>query len=263
MARTVVENMKSFSESIPRTNKQFKFLPLFHTCDGVDARRYMSEGKIDTLIDCEVFGEKITYLFYGRAAYKYDVTDEGTTRLDLYPVCFVFEFDLVKDIKRIYPFDSGAKHHNLLDKYINPKISLTNFEIEPDTRRIADIIVRFYRSNGNYLDGKTREIDVDPLDFETSAYIEMNRGYLAGRADERRATVEVQTGQSVPFQGGALKGVVCPIQYLDSALFQTFAGKSGITVKTYQIDVWNPRIAFGALSGAAKQFLDPEAMDAP
>lgn len=254
--------MGRFSESTPRSNRSFKFLPLFHTCDGVDARRYMALGKIETEVECDVFKERITYLFYGRAAYKYDVTDEGTTRLDLYPVCFVFDFDFVPEIRRIYPFDSGAKHNGYLDKFINPKISMVEFEVEPDQNRVADIVVRFFRSNDRYLKGMPRHMTIDPLDFESEAYRAMAQGHVADRSDERRVTIEVQAGSEVPFGNGALKGLICPIQYLDSSAFKAFCTLHPIPIRTYQIAVWNPRASFAVLASTVSQFLDAEALNA-
>lgn len=215
----------------------------------------MRAGVLETNDCCEVFNEQITYLFYGRAAYKYALTDESTKQLNLYPVCFVFDLELLPDIKRIYPFDSGAMHHGLLKKFMDDKTVLADFEIEPEGRRIADIVLKFFNTNGAYLEGKINDRPIDPLDYESKAFVEMTNAHVGTLADERRVTIEVQAGQTVPFSKGLLKGMIVPMQYMDSPFFRDFIAKQGVDIRSYSIDVWNPKQSFGVLAGAAKQLL--------
>ncbi|MFB8342450.1 hypothetical protein ACWGNA_13390 [Brucella cytisi] len=253
--------MSIFSEQVDRANTLFSYLPLFHTCDGFDARKHFQMRELQTEDICEVFDEKITYLFYGRPAFKYEVTDQSTKQLQLYPVCFVFDLYFIKDIKRIYPFDSGAMHHKLLSDFVGSKMTLADFELEPDRKRIADVVLRFYETNSAYLESKFKGRPIDPLNFESVAYQQMNDAYLANTADERRVTIEVQAGQTVPFSGGALKAVIAPTQYLSSPLFQSFVSELKIDVRTYEINVWNPRMSFGLLADLSKQYLREKEYD--
>lgn len=247
--------MGKFSEQTPRTNERFSFLPLVHTCDGFDARRHMQTGELITDDVCEVFDEKITYLFYGRAAYKYELADEATTRLDLYPVCFVFDFDLVENIERIFPFDSGAMHHGILEKFMSEKISLLDFQLEGNASRVADVILKFYGSNENYLSGNPTDEKIDPLDFESRAVFDMGNSKGLAKADERRVTIEIQATETVPFAGGTLIGVVVPAAYIDSPMFNAFCASEPIEVRTYDIEVWHPSQAFGQLATEAKKLV--------
>ncbi|WP_027684237.1 hypothetical protein [Rhizobium leguminosarum] len=247
--------MSIFSEQIPRATETITFLPLFHTCKGFVAREHMRAQKLETADFCEVFNERITYLFYGRAAYKYGLLDQATNQLNLYPVCFAFDLELIKDIKRIYPFDSGAMHHGLLKDFMDEKTVLADFEIEPDTRRISDIVLRFFDGNHFYLAAQPNGQPIDPLDFESKAFVEMTNAHVGSRADERRVTIEVQAGDTVPFASGVLKGMVVPIQYLESPFFKSFSQRPGFHVTTYMIDVWNPKQSFGVLAAAARQFI--------
>ncbi|KOF22283.1 hypothetical protein AC244_01670 [Ensifer adhaerens] len=250
--------MSTFSEQVPRANETFQFLPLFHTCDGFFARKHMRRGELVTDDVCEVFNEQVTYLFYGRAAYKYGLTDLATTQLSLYPVCFIFDLELIEDIKRIYPFDSGAMHHDFLKAFMDDKMALADFEIEPDTRRIADIVLKFFDNNANYLNSRPNEREIDTLDFESTAFMEMTRSHVGSGADERRVTIEVQAGKTVPFANGLLKAMIVPIQYLESPFFRDFIDKQGIRVRAYEINVWNPKQSFGVVASAAKDFLRNE-----
>jgi len=245
-----------FSDQIPRTNETFTFLPVFHTCRSFMARKHMLAKQLEADdAPCEVFNERITYLFYGRAAYKYALKDDATKQLNLYPVCFVFDLELIKDIKRIYPFDSGAMHHGLLSDFMDEMSVLADFEIEPETRRIADIVLKFFDNNKAYVDARTNGQPVDPMDFESKAFVEMTNAFVGSRADERRVTIEVQAGHTVPFANGALKGMVVPMQYLESPFFRSFKQRPGFRITTYSIDVWNPKQSFGVLAAAARQFV--------
>lgn len=155
--------MSTFSDQVPRANETFKFLPLFHTCDGFFARKHLRAEELVTEDVCEVFNEQVTYLFYGRAAYKYALTDLATTQLSLYPVCFIFDLELIEDIKRIYPFDSGAMHHAFLKGFMDDKMTLADFESEPDTRRIADIVLKFFDNNSDYLKAKPNQREIPSI----------------------------------------------------------------------------------------------------
>lgn len=221
----------------------------------------MRAGEMVTEDVCEVFNEQVTYLFYGRAAYKYAAPDFATKQLSLYPVCFIFDLEMITDIKRIYPFDSGAMHHDFLKPFMHDQMTLADFEIEPESRRVADIVLKFFDTNSNYLKAEPNRRDIDPLAFESEAYVKMTNAHVGSPADERRVTIEVQAGKTVPFSNGVLKGIVVPMQYLDSPIFKNFVGKEGIAVRCYEIDVWNPKQSFGVLAGAAKQYLREQGYD--
>jgi hypothetical protein len=244
--------MSEFSASVPRHNTSLSFLPVYHTCDGIDFRRHIRGGQLNSTDLCEVFNERITYLFYGRPSYKFNSPNSSTRRLEAYPVCLIFDFELIPEIKRIYPFDSGAKFHNMLDDFIDKKLQLVDFEIEPETSRVTDVVLKFFGSNEAYLACQPSSDAIDPLQYEAQSYLEMLRA-LSGKADDRRATIEVQAGTTVPFSGGVLKGIVTPIQYESSSIFTEFREKLNIPSSTYEIALWHPMHAYGQLVTEAQK----------
>ena len=111
-----------FSTQVPLSNQAFTLLPVFHTCDGFDARTFVEQDQINVEEDCEIFKEKIAYLFYGRPAFKYKTEDDASANLALYPVAFVLNLDKIGKLKRIFPFDTGAMHYKRYKSFIHKKM---------------------------------------------------------------------------------------------------------------------------------------------
>jgi hypothetical protein len=241
------------STQIPLSNQTFTLLPVFHTCDGFDARTFVENGAIESTEDCEVFKEKIAYLFYGRPAFKYKADDEASTNLGLYPVAFLLNLEKIPKLKRIFPFDTGAMHYKKYKSFIHKKSAILDFELEPTTNRINDVVLHFFGDNKSYLDYKPQVISPRPAFFETKSYSEMLRSFSSAPADERRATIEIQVEKSISFGAGAIGGVIMPTPLKDDALFSDFITKNGIPFET--IHVWNPAQCFGLVLSAADDLL--------
>lgn len=248
--------MGRFSEQVPVTNQPFGYLPLFHTCDAYDARAHMSAGAIVTDDVCEVFEEKITYLFYGRAAFKYNPSiSESTTNPAVYPVAFIFDITKIPQIKRIFPLDSGAVHHNLYKKFLHGKTTVLDFEMEGTDRKIADIVLHFHGDNSNYRKFKISR-EIDPFDFESLSYAKMHNSFSADLPDERRATIEVQAPERLSFDKNALEALIIPTQLADSSFLNTFISKFNIDRQIYEVETWDPKQSFGLVAAAAKAYID-------
>ncbi|WHA40173.1 hypothetical protein [Agrobacterium larrymoorei] len=247
--------MTNFSDQIPRSNEAYEFLPLFHTCEAFQARTYIKNRELKTTDVCEVFEEPITYLFYGRPAYKYAVKGGGHTNLANYPVCFIFDVDLLPEIKRIYPFDTGALHHKMLSNFIHSDNTVAHFELEPERNRIADIVLHFHGSNQNYLSGTVDPKTYDPLDFESIAYTEMHKSYVPDKSDERRITIEVHAPEMLRLKDGSLKAMIIPTPMLGSKLLNDFVDDTEVDVRTYDIDIWDPIYGFAGIARVARSYI--------
>lgn len=77
-----------------------------HTARALHIQEFWQTNKIK-VTECNLFEEDIAYFFVGRPSYKHktDFTESEYWEL---PVCFILEFSAVEDIRRVYPFDSGA-----------------------------------------------------------------------------------------------------------------------------------------------------------
>lgn len=253
--------MSRFSEQVPKSNVEFELLPLFHTCDGYDAGEHIKNSAIKTSDVCEVFKEKLTYLFYGRPAYKYSLPEGSTENLEFYACSFVFRAEKIEDVKRIFPFDTGALHHGFLKNFINPKADVAKFEVEPDVRRIADIVLRFHGGNENYLKRNTKSGQFDPLDFESLAFERMHNAQSWDKTDERRVTIEVQAGDVVDLTGSTLEALILPRGMVSSQHVQRIVEATGADVIGYDIETWDPRYSFNEVMRVARQYLDGRDVD--
>ncbi len=247
--------MPNFSEQVPRTNEAYEFLPLFHTCEAFQARTYIRDRELKTTDICEVFDEPITYLFYGRPAYKYATKGGATKNLASYPICFIFDVDLLPEIKRIYPFDTGALHHKILSNFIHNNNVVADFEIEPERNRIADIVLHFHGSNENYLSGTVEPREYDPFAFESVAYAEMHHAYVPDRSDERRVTIEVHASETLKLRDGALRAIIVPEAMLGSKLLEEFSSDVDVDIRTYEVDMWDPIYGFAMIARVAKAYI--------
>lgn len=245
---------KPFSDQVPHTNVAFELLPFYHTCSAYKAKRFIGEGRIFDDTDCEVFNEKITYLFYGRPAYKYQVASESNRDLSLYPVCFMLDGTRCGTLKRIFPFDTGAMYHNLYKSYFNPQMTVFDFEMDPSISRAIDLVARFYGTNAAYEGYRPKKFKaLDTADFESLCYAEMIRSLSATPADERRATIELQAQENVDISAGVVQGMIVPGQLYRSSMFRLFAERNKFILHPYDITTWNPALCFGIMQNEAKK----------
>ncbi|WFU62703.1 hypothetical protein [Bradyrhizobium brasilense] len=243
-----------FSKQVPFSNQAIDLLPVYHTCDGFDARSHVERREIRTTDVCEVFGETITYFFYGRPAFKYVVGDESTTDLALYPVCFVMNLEKLGPLKRIFPFDTGAMFHKRLKRYFHRKNTVLDFELEPETSRIKDVIFHFFGGTKNYINPVRADREYAVEDFESVSYSKMIESHVRTEADERRVTIELQADSAIALTKASLQAIILPTQLRGSKLYSEFIDANGIKAQCYDIEVWNPALSFGLVSAAAKRF---------
>lgn len=224
-------------------------------CDAHTGRKYAKAKNITTSETCEVFDEEIVYLFYGRPSFKYKVKPGSTTNLAPYPVCFVFTPKILHQIKRLYPIDSGALEQKVLDKFIYDKIERIDFEMEPEGRRISDIILHFHGGNEDYLNYRINNNNIDPGYFESIAYAEMHKSFGRDISDERRVTIEAQFDNGIKLTTEVIEAIILPRALLDSIHFRRFVDELDVNVEPYDSELWDPSQSFALVAGAAKNYL--------
>lgn len=196
-------------------------LPLVHSVQAYHLRRIREQDAI-VATECDVFkGENLNYFFMGRPAYKVDGGDAVAAHWEL-PCCFIFEYQAIRGIKRIFPFDSGAHHLQRYPKYIN-MMEMTEFDAAEINEAPARIIGAFFGDAKSYFDLKPKSADafdqefgLGPLDAEISAVHRLagdNRA--SGGFDDRRFTIELQSDQQVDLKITKPMAVILPVIYLD------------------------------------------------
>jgi len=213
-------------------------LPLVHI---TDAYRFLelADGTSIDPTTCRVFGEPLVYFFYGRPAYKTKRSGSLPLSYDL-PVALIFkpEFSL-SQIRRIFPFDTGAFHDGLYKPYFHPDSQISDFELDANMSSVKRLLGTFYTTGEEYMTGRsTRNIDIPATAFEVAGLHELSRAPANpikrdGDLDERASSVEVQTSRSVDVRGNILAVIAPNILFEDKAAAE-FISKSGAKIITYE-----------------------------
>lgn len=206
-------------DKLDTLSKQEELLPLFHSCDAYWARAIINEKKIKPLF-CKVFNEELAYLFYGRPAYK-NSNRESSKINSLFPITFIIKSNSICDIKRIAPFDTGAFSNNLYQNFMHSGMRLDNFLLSPNIDNIPKFIAFFFGTNDAYFNGEPKsEIYYDEMDFEIESYFQLIRAAWITKADDRKATVEVQIKQDFCITKHVIEAIVIPSHLASSRFVQ-------------------------------------------
>lgn len=196
-------------------------LPLVHITRAYAFDTIVQGDQIDPSF-CPIFHENLIYLFYGRPAYR--AKDGTNARLEFeWPIVFVFDSNKVTDIRRVFPFDTGAFHMGLYDEFFDKKSALKDFALSPHVDSAKKLVGAFYTNNKEYYTGYSRKnVDIPLRQFEAQGIHELSRlpgvqGENSGRRrDDRSSAIEFQVGASISFKT-ALLGLLLPEPYLDDA----------------------------------------------
>jgi len=225
MAEDSPQPLSSFGEFLSLNSVQpGGILPLVH---GTPAYHIKSIGKSNKIVasPCEVFvGDNLNYLFVGRPAYKRTV-DEGETPFWELPCCFIFDFKTIGEIKRIFPFDSGAFVKGLYPSYIS-MMGADNFEVSAVNDAPSRIIGAFFGDAKKYLELKPKgdhafeaEFELSPLDAEVRAIHRLALEKQASSFDDRRLTIEMQTTGDIDLTVTKPLAVIAPNVYFNDKAF--------------------------------------------
>jgi hypothetical protein len=184
---------------------------------------------------CEVFDESLIYLFYGRPAYR--AKDGRNARLEFeWPIVFVFDPDKIPQLKRVFPFDTGAFKLKLYEEFFDKRAKIEDFEIETSLEGIRKLVGTFYLDHKEYF----KNVPLGRRQFEAQGIYEMSRlpGVQGGRSthgtrDERSSAIEVQVSEPINFVGSLL-AVVLPEPYLDDPEIRDALARWHVTaIETY------------------------------
>jgi hypothetical protein len=212
-------------------------LPLVHTTESYYLKRIVETGVIKAQ-PCNVFaGEKLSYFFVGRAAYKRDLLQDAEY-WEL-PTCLVFSF-FVDGVKRIFPFDSGAFHAKRYPNYIN-MMDLADFQTSDDLEAPHKIVGTFFNSTRNYyrLSARPKEqfealFDVDVLDEEMKALHRLIQ-HKDKKFDDRRFAIEMQFDHDIELDRRQPILAIFPETYLSNEKYIEKIAAMGCEILTYPV----------------------------
>lgn len=195
-------------ESAPR-------LPMVHTTDSYIFVDVLDSGQLSPQ-DCPVFlGEKLTYLFYGRPAFRPNIDESPTSLKHFFPVCLIFKPNWSAKIHRIFPFDSGAFNSGLYGTYLHSRMKLGDFGLEPNLSTPGKLVSLFFGTVPAYLSAKPQSSPVfDPEEFEASSYLAMIHSKEGNAIDSRGSGIEIQMADQLPL-AEVISAVILPSTFAD------------------------------------------------
>ncbi|GAA3099817.1 hypothetical protein GCM10010520_51560 [Rhizobium viscosum] len=191
-------------------------LPLVHSTDVYALGDALVKGDL-VPESCDVFlGEHLIYTFYGRPSYRPN-TDEPAASLEHYlPVCLIFKTSLAADIRRIFPFDSGAFVDDYYRRFLHKAMKLGDFALEADLSTPGRVVTTFFGSAKNYLLGQSdRDARFDAAQFEARSYAALIDAKDSNAGDSRGSSIEVQFDRTISL-GDWVEAAVIPSSFVDS-----------------------------------------------
>ena len=228
-------------------------LGLTHVTDCARLASLVQVGKLEPRL-CNVFGEKLTYLFYGKPAYRRAWNGDATSNLDYARICLVLRDEVVAKAHRILPFDSGG-----FQRYVSAfhdTIQIADFELAPGDHPLQ-LIGAFYDSLERYW---TME-PIQPRTFPATQHIvrsyhQLITGGLAEKFDDRCAAIEVQLADPLNLDGEVL-ALVGPNQIFDDPAIEVLLAKWGAEARGYRIThMFNPPETSARLFAEVERFLE-------
>ncbi|MFM5570895.1 hypothetical protein ACET8Q_09720 [Aeromonas veronii] len=210
-------------------------MPLVHVCD---CHRFRSILLSDAIIptECPVFHEKLAYFFYGRPSYRIKSNGFSSNTPSLFPVCFILNSAYINDIKRIFPFDTGAFAAGLYTKFVHSTATLNDYIFEPTYDFIRRYVEMFYSSNRNYFNGQAtiEKKHIPAMAFELHSLHQMITSTSQEEVDDRCYTVEIQTFHNVDISTGAVMAMVLPVTIMDDPIVSSYLYENDIEPITYE-----------------------------
>jgi hypothetical protein len=153
---------------------------------------------------CTVFGKELTYLFYGGVFYR--PNNLPTRNPTESPIAFVFSPAIIKDLFKIFPFDTGAL---AAGKYGHWSTRLTPIEIyealnTTDNKIISKLVYYMFGENDLYLRGRPNPVSSTyppPFPEVYDFYID---DLTPLGIDRRQCLIECQFDSPIPFNESLL-----------------------------------------------------------
>ncbi len=210
--------------------------PFVHSTPSARIIDILNDSKI-LATQCNVFREKLCYLFVGRPAYKWTFNAQASA----WQLPFVV---MIKDIgisplKRIYPFDTGAFSARILPDYIT-MFERERFNVGTNLSDIEKIISTFFTNSKNYMSAKAKSEDKIAEDYslgvkhqEISALSRLFNDRSNSAVDDRGRTIELQIAEDLIISKKNVIGMILPRQYANDIDIKEAIEHLGCEVETY------------------------------
>lgn len=205
-------------------------LSAMHSCEGFDCESIVEDRQLKPTL-CKVFNENLLYLFYGKPSYPIGEKKENRTD-DLYcPVCFLVDVNKI-NIKKVFPFDSGAYMGGMYDGFIHRHMKIDCFEIQNTCQAIGAYISVFFGNNDNYISGLARQYQSD--ESHINALLNMLNAVGSLKIDERANTIEIITNSPIDITN-SVQGIILPRSLMRKEKIVKWIEQYKIPYKTYTV----------------------------
>ena len=211
-------------------------MPLTHITKALVAADIAKAGCID-LTECDVFGEKLAYFFYGRPAYR--VSGDGAVKVEAAcPCCFIFDAKLIEKASAIFGFDTGAFSKRLYKHMLTEEMAVEDFSLGQDTSRPNKLISGTFGTRIAYFDGNIYAIP-DPsaitksYEFHARSYLNLLTSPGRNEPDDRICSIEIILANKVPLDDRLLAIIVPHTLWDDGAPWLKDLQGAGAVIRTY------------------------------
>jgi hypothetical protein len=238
---------------VANADKTAETLPLTHVTDAYSLRSIATTGSLDPE-KCPNFREPLLYMFYGRPAYRKNMTVRPSRNTAYAPVCLVVQPDNVV-AKRVFPFDTGAFDAGMMEELFHSKMRAVDFGLEADLVSARRLVRLYFGDNRRYFHNRPGPTpSMGTFDFEAKCYDELIRKAAEGDIDERLSTIEIQSDDAVDLAKQVL-AIAVPETFLEETSLMKRLEELDIEPLPYMyMDGWRPLDCTSGIYTAVREF---------
>jgi hypothetical protein len=228
-------------------------MPFYHTRDAFWLQEILDSGELRPQ-ECDVYKEDLLYLFYGRPAYKSG--ERMNSRYPfLMPVCFIVSPDVVKVMKRLLAFDSGA--FPMYQAFMHNSMTLDQFRLTPVIDSCDKMVHFCYGDNDAYFLGNVKkEIVYDPAHFQLASYCSIIGSDHKMELDDRKISLEAQLDVPIAINNTNIEAIILPSMLANSSeISSIISDKLKIKVMPYDNYGVVSSSYYGTIMQLAKQHM--------
>jgi len=194
-------------------------LPLTHTTDAFDLRDIIADREIKPRY-CSVFGEDLSYHFYGRPAYRKNAETQANSLAAYAPVIFIFKPTVADKAIAAFPFDSGAYVGERYSDIMHHRMSVKDFGLAPPFEKIGKLVAFYFGNNKRYFDQIPSSIKgISSSEFEAQSIKELVTYRGKNERDDRSSTIEIVFDRAIELRGNLL-GIIVPNSFIKDRAFR-------------------------------------------
>lgn len=210
-------------------------LPLVHGSDAFNFLNALEDGELRPQ-PCDVFtGESLLYLFYGRPSYRANGDAEPTSLTHYLPILFILRENLANNVRRVFPFDSGAFDRGFYSAHLHHNMTIGDFGLEAAASTPGKLITAFFGDPASYLRAEPSEaVNLPPEQMEAVSYRSIIASRDANSLDSRGAAIELQTAAPVSL-ANQVQAVILPAPFIEKGATVTKLKALGIQAIPYMV----------------------------